>query len=111
MKRFTCNVALPEMVAQMEREGIQLISSGSGKHFGNCPLCGDTETSMTVNDERQVFDCSLCGKGGKINTFIKHLKDMTHAQVANYFERQKAIDLAREIQEARKRALLDTEVI
>jgi len=95
-------VTLPDMVTQMKREGIEVIESAAGVHFATCPLCNDTDMSMTINDERQIFVCSNCDRGGRIHTFIKYLKGFSSKQAVLYLVKQAAIDMANEKKEAQK---------
>lgn len=43
-----------------------------GKNFmGICPFHDDSNPSMSVNPERQIFKCFVCGEGGNVFTFIE----------------------------------------
>lgn len=44
----------------------------SGRNFKSiCPFHNDTHPSMQINQQKQIFKCFACGKGGNVITFVK----------------------------------------
>ncbi len=52
---------------------VKLIPAGSN-YKALCPFHHEKTPSFTVNEERQVFHCFGCGKGGDIFTFIQEIE-------------------------------------
>lgn len=49
-----------------------------GKNFwGLCPFHDDSNPSMSVSSERQIFKCFVCGAGGNVFTFIEKFENIS----------------------------------
>lgn len=52
-----------------------------GKNFfGVCPFHNDTNPSMSVSREKQIYKCFSCGASGNIFTFISEYENVTFKQ-------------------------------
>jgi|WetSurMetagenome_2_1015567.scaffolds.fasta_scaffold274747_2 DNA primase len=60
----------PDILAVMEREGVELRQRGRD-YWGRCPFHADKTPSFKVSLERQAFYCFGCGVHGDVLTFIQ----------------------------------------
>jgi len=52
-----------------------------GKNYvAVCPFHDDTNPSMTVSPEKQIFKCFVCGTGGNAVTFVEKYEHITFGQ-------------------------------
>ena len=77
-----------DIVQVISAEGITLTKKG--KNFvGICPFHDDTNPSMTVSPEKQIFKCFVCGTAGNVFTFIRDYEKIPFMAAV-----KKACDLA-----------------
>ena len=66
---------IPENLIDKVRSNSEIVETISqylpltkrGKNFwGLCPFHDDSNPSMSVSSERQIFKCFVCGAGGKV---------------------------------------------
>ncbi len=100
---------IPEEVLQDIREStnivdvvgqyVQLKKSGKN-YFGLCPFHEEKSPSFSVVEDKQIFHCFGCGKGGNVFRFIEEIEgysfpqavekvaEMSHLTVEYQFDRQ-----------------------
>lgn len=78
-------------------EYVQLKKQGRN-FFGLCPFHGENTPSFSVTQDKQIFHCFGCGKGGNVITFlmeiegysfyqaIKHLADKSGYQIPEHLQ-------------------------
>ena len=49
-------------------------------HFGLCPFHNEDTPSFSVNQERQIYKCFGCGKGGNVLGFLREVENLTFAE-------------------------------
>ncbi|WP_413627358.1 DNA primase [Fructilactobacillus vespulae] len=57
-------------------EYVQLKKAGKNL-FGLCPFHEEKTPSFSVNEEKQIFHCFSCGRGGNVFTFLMDLKGLS----------------------------------
>ena len=69
---------------------LQLKKSGQN-HFAHCPFHEDNTPSFSVNDQKQIFYCFSCGRGGNVFNFLREIEGLTYpeaivktAELTNY---------------------------
>ena len=70
-------------IAQVIAQFIRLKKRGKN-HLGLCPFHTEKTPSFNVNDERQIFHCFGCGKGGNVFTFLMEHEKMTFVEAVKY---------------------------
>ena len=50
---------------------------GDGRNRGTCPFHQDKNPSLSINDERGLWHCFGCGKGGDIFSFMMEKKNIS----------------------------------
>ncbi|WP_079708475.1 DNA primase [Paraliobacillus ryukyuensis] len=53
-------------------------------YFGLCPFHGENTPSFSVTQEKQIFHCFGCGKGGNVFTFLMEIEGFTFQQTVQY---------------------------
>ncbi len=46
-------------------------------YFGVCPFHDDTNPSMSVSEEKQIYKCFSCGASGNVFTFVKDYENVS----------------------------------
>lgn len=57
-------------------EYVQLKKQGRN-YFGLCPFHGEKTPSFSVTQEKQIFHCFGCGKGGNVVTFLMEIESFS----------------------------------
>ncbi|MEC5422230.1 DNA primase [Virgibacillus sp. C22-A2] len=57
-------------------EYVQLKKQGRN-YFGLCPFHGEKTPSFSVTQEKQIFHCFGCGKGGNVMTFLMEMESFS----------------------------------
>ncbi len=76
-------------------------------YFGLCPFHGEKTASFSVSDEKQMFYCFGCGKGGSVFTFLMEYENFTFPEVVEYLAEQVGIELPKEEQTSEQKAMAD----
>lgn len=68
-------------------EYVQLKKQGRS-YIGLCPFHGEKTPSFSVTQEKQIFHCFGCGKGGNVLTFLMEIEDFSfHESLSTLAER------------------------
>lgn len=67
--RIKSNANIVDVVSQY----VQLKKSGKN-YFGYCPFHDERTPSFSVTEEKQIFHCFSCGKGGNVFTFLMEME-------------------------------------
>ncbi|WP_188631373.1 DNA primase [Lentibacillus kapialis] len=73
-------------------EYIQLKKQGRN-YFGLCPFHGEKTPSFSVTQEKQIFHCFGCGKGGNVLTFIMEMEQYTFYEALRLLADKSGVDL------------------
>lgn len=80
---------IPEAVVTEIRERVNIVDVISpyvqlkkqGRNlFGNCPWHEERTPSFSVNEEKQIFHCFSCGRGGNAFSFLMELENLSFPQ-------------------------------
>lgn len=75
VSRVQSNVNIVDIVSQF----VQLRKRGKN-YFGHCPFHDERTPSFSVTEEKQIFHCFSCGRGGSVFSFISELEGLTFAE-------------------------------
>ncbi|WP_067837004.1 DNA primase [Amphibacillus sediminis] len=53
-------------------------------YFGLCPFHGEKTPSFSVTQDKQIFHCFGCGKGGNVFTFLMEIEGFTFQQAVEH---------------------------
>ncbi|TRM12729.1 DNA primase [Lentibacillus cibarius] len=73
-------------------EYMQLKKQGRN-YFGLCPFHGEKTPSFSVTQEKQIFHCFGCGKGGNVITFIMEMEGYTFHEALEFLADKSGIEL------------------
>ncbi|WP_174613835.1 DNA primase [Virgibacillus ihumii] len=73
-------------------EYVQLKKQGRN-YFGLCPFHGEKSPSFSVTQEKQIFHCFGCGKGGNVLTFIMEIEDFTFYEALKLLADRSGVNL------------------
>ena len=54
---------------------ISVVKKGKN-HFAVCPFHNDTNPSLSISKDKQIFKCFVCNEAGNVFTFIQKYKKM-----------------------------------
>ena len=66
-------------IVNVVKNYIPLIKKGRN-FFGLCPFHNDTNPSMVVSEEKQIFKCFVCGTGGNAINFVQKKENISYKQ-------------------------------
>lgn len=73
-------------------EYIQLKKQGRN-YFGLCPFHGEKTPSFSVTQEKQIFHCFGCGKGGNVITFLMEMENYSFYEALQFLADRSGIQL------------------
>ena len=77
-------------------EYVQLKKQGRN-YFGLCPFHDEKTPSFSVTQEKQIFHCFGCGKGGNVITFLMELEGFSFIETIKYLADNSGIALPKTI--------------
>ncbi|CEI84166.1 DNA primase [Oceanobacillus oncorhynchi] len=73
-------------------EYIQLKKQGKN-YFGLCPFHGENTPSFSVTQDKQIFHCFGCGKGGNVFSFLMEMENFTFYEALKYLADRSGVEL------------------
>lgn len=73
-------------------EYVQLKKQGKN-YFGLCPFHGEKTPSFSVTQEKQIFHCFGCNKGGNVVTFIMEMEKFSFYEAMEHLAEKSGISL------------------
>ncbi|GIO23110.1 DNA primase [Oceanobacillus sp. J11TS1] len=73
-------------------EYMQLKKQGKN-YFGLCPFHGENTPSFSVTQEKQIFHCFGCGKGGNVFSFLMEMENFTFYEALKHLADRSGIEL------------------
>ncbi|ASN05205.1 DNA primase [Virgibacillus necropolis] len=73
-------------------EYVQLKKQGKN-YFGLCPFHGENTPSFSVTQEKQIFHCFGCGKGGNVVTFLMEMENFSFFEAMEHLAGRSGISL------------------
>ena len=71
---------------------VQLKKQGRN-HFGLCPFHNENTPSFSVTEEKQIFHCFGCGKGGNVFSFIMEIEHINFIEAVRHLAAKSHIEL------------------
>ncbi|KRM12093.1 DNA primase [Paucilactobacillus suebicus DSM 5007 = KCTC 3549] len=76
---------------------VQLKKSGKNL-FGLCPFHEEKTASFSVNEDKQIFHCFSCGRGGNVFKFIMEIENISFPQAVIKVAQDNQIDLPQSVE-------------
>src|SRR5690625_4011398 len=73
-------------------EYVQLEKQGRS-YFGLCPFHGEKTPSFSVTQEKQIFHCFGCGKGGNVLSFLMEIEGFSFYEALDFLAKRAGIAL------------------
>ncbi|WP_089738636.1 DNA primase [Gracilibacillus ureilyticus] len=91
---------------------VQLKKQGRN-YFGLCPFHSENTPSFSVNQEKQIFNCFGCGKGGNVFTFLMEVEGFTFPQSVHHLAEKSGhqLDLPQHLSEMEDRPKSEDQTI
>ena len=68
------------------------LSKRGKNYFGVCPFHDDTNPSMSVSKDKQIYKCFACGASGNVFTFIMDYENVDFKEAASILAKRAGID-------------------
>lgn len=68
-------------------------------HFGLCPFHEEKTPSFSVSQDKQMFYCFGCHKGGDVISFIMGIEHMTYPEAVRFLAEKAGVDIPEDTQE------------
>jgi len=88
IKRIKSCLSISEVVSPYLR-----LVSGGGRHIGLCPFHHCNSYSLFVNDDAEVFFCTICGEGGGMIEFVMKIEHLTFMETVDMLARKAGMEL------------------
>ncbi|WP_163539606.1 DNA primase [Gracilibacillus sp. YIM 98692] len=79
-------------IVEIVSEYVQLKKQGRN-YFGLCPFHSENTPSFSVNQDKQIFYCFGCKKGGNVITFMMEMEGFPFQQAVQYLAEKSGITL------------------
>ena len=85
---------------------VRLSKRSGANQFGLCPFHSEKTPSFSVNQEKQIYHCFGCGKGGSVINFIMEIENLGYRDAVAFLARRAGMAMPQEQEDAesRKRA-------
>lgn len=74
-------------IVEVIGEYVSLTKRGRN-HFGLCPFHEEKTPSFSVNQEKQMFHCFGCGKGGNVITFVMEIEQISYIEAVEFLAKR-----------------------
>ncbi|MDR3190715.1 MAG: DNA primase [Lactobacillaceae bacterium] len=88
VEEIRLNLSIVDIVSpyvQLHKQGRNL--------FGKCPFHEERTPSFSVNEEKQIFKCFSCGRGGNVFSFIQEIDNLSFPEAVIKVAPQAGVDL------------------
>ena len=98
----TIATRIPEQLVEEIRERVNIVDVISpyvqlkkqGRNlFGACPFHDERTPSFSVNEDKQIFHCFSCGRGGNVFSFIMDIENLAFPQAVAKVAPYAGVDL------------------
>ncbi|NBJ68546.1 MULTISPECIES: DNA primase [Clostridia] len=83
---------------------IQLKKQGKN-YFGLCPFHGEKTPSFSVTQDKQIFHCFGCGKGGNVVTFLMEMEHFSFYEAIQFLAERSGISMPQNVQRQKETSL------
>ncbi|ETO40872.1 DNA primase [Fructilactobacillus florum 8D] len=104
-------VKIPEETIEKIRSSVNILDivgqhvqlKKAGKNFfGLCPFHEERTPSFSVNEEKQIFHCFSCGRGGNVFTFLMELEGLSFTEAVQAVGKAGGMQLPDELVQAQQ---------
>lgn len=100
-EEFIEEVRKANNIVDVVSEYVQLKKQGRN-YFGLCPFHSEKTPSFSVTQEKQIFHCFGCGKGGNVVTFLMEIEGLSFFEALEILANRASIQLPETVGVKRK---------
>ena len=82
---------------------VRLSKRSGANQFGLCPFHSEKTPSFSVNQEKQIYHCFGCGKGGSVINFIMEIENLGYRDAVAFLARRAGMAMPQEQEDAESR--------
>ena len=71
---------------------VRLTKKGSN-HFGLCPFHSEKTASFSVSQDKQIYHCFGCSKGGGVVNFIMEIENLSYPDAVRFLAKRVGMDV------------------
>lgn len=75
---------------------VRLTKKSGANLFGLCPFHSEKTPSFSVSQDKQIFHCFGCGKGGSVINFIMEIENLSFPEAVEFLARRAGLQLPEE---------------
>lgn len=75
---------------------VRLTKKSGANLFGLCPFHSEKTPSFSVSQDKQIFHCFGCGKGGSVINFIMEIENLSFPEAVEFLARRVGLQLPEE---------------
>ena len=115
----TIATRIPEQLVEEIRERVNIVDVISpyvqlkkqGRNlFGACPFHEERTPSFSVNEDKQIFHCFSCGRGGNVFSFIMDIENLAFPQAVAKVAPYAGVDLDESYTSDDRQAAVDPKI-
>ena len=86
-------IKLKTDIVDIISEYVELKKAGMGSYKACCPFHNEKTPSFVVSQDKQIFHCFGCGKGGDVFTFIQEIEGIDFKEALNILAKKAGVEL------------------
>lgn len=75
---------------------VRLTKKSGANLFGLCPFHSEKTPSFSVSQDKQIYHCFGCGKGGSVINFIMEIENLSFPEAVEFLARRAGLQLPEE---------------
>jgi DNA primase len=98
--RFLQELADRNDIVEVVSDYVHLTKRSGANQFGLCPFHSEKTPSFSVSQDKQIFHCFGCGKGGSVITFIMEIENLSFPDAVAFLARRAGMQMPEESHDA-----------
>ena len=94
--RFLQELADRNDIVDVVSDYVRLTKRSGSNQFGLCPFHSEKTPSFSVSQDKQIFHCFGCGKGGSVITFIMEVENLSFPDAVAFLARRAGMQVPEE---------------
>jgi len=94
-KAFIQTVIDKTDIIELASRYVELVANGSNM-IGICPFCSGTKPTFNVSEDKQIFKCFKCGRGGNAIELVIHLEKLSFPLAVKFLAKRLDLEVPTE---------------
>ncbi len=91
--RFLQELADRNDIVDVVSDYVHLTKRSGANQFGLCPFHSEKTPSFSVSQDKQIFHCFGCGKGGSVITFIMEIENLSFPDAVAFLAKRAGMEV------------------